>query len=87
MKRFDLYLDNQLEMDRCSHCSVSKPNIVLKTNFETESYDKQHNRIWGIYVCKNCGQTFAKWAGKCNVCGEWNCLEEQVESPKIFFTV
>lgn len=52
---FELTLEKQLQMDRCSHCSVSKPNIILKTSFETESYDKYHKRIWGIYVCNNCG--------------------------------
>ena len=51
----DLYLDQQLKMDRCPHCSVSKPSIVLKTKFETQSYDKEHKRIWGIYACNDCG--------------------------------
>ncbi|EOG6905721.1 DUF4145 domain-containing protein [Flavobacterium psychrophilum] len=51
----ELYLDQQLTLDRCPHCSVSKPNVVLKTNFGTESYDKEHKRIWGIYVCSKCG--------------------------------
>lgn len=51
----DLYLDQQLKMERCPHCSVSKPNVILKTNFETKSYDNQHTRIWGIYACSDCG--------------------------------
>ena len=29
------------------------------------------------YVCQNCGATFAKWAGKCDSCGEWNTLAEE----------
>ncbi|MDY6407935.1 MAG: hypothetical protein SPL08_04480, partial [Pseudomonadota bacterium] len=29
------------------------------------------------YVCQNCGATFAKWAGKCDACGEWNTLVEE----------
>ena len=29
------------------------------------------------YVCQNCGATFAKWAGKCDSCGEWNTLVEE----------
>lgn len=52
---YELFLDQQLTLDRCPHCSVSKPNAVLKTNFETESYDKEYKRIWGIYVCMKCG--------------------------------
>lgn len=51
----ELYLNQQLEMDRCSHCSVSKPNLVLRTKLETQSYDNYNKRIWGIYVCANCG--------------------------------
>ncbi len=30
------------------------------------------------YVCQNCGASFAKWAGRCESCGEWNSLLEQV---------
>lgn len=67
----ELYLNQQLQMDRCSHCSVSKPNIVLKTNFETESYDKYHKRIWGIYVCNNCGGVISA--------GGYNWTEEVTE--------
>lgn len=30
------------------------------------------------YVCQNCGATFSKWSGKCENCGEWNTLVEQI---------
>ena len=30
------------------------------------------------FVCSNCGATFAKWAGRCENCNEWNTLTEQV---------
>lgn len=30
------------------------------------------------FVCQQCGTNFAKWAGKCSNCGEWNSLVEQV---------
>ena len=30
------------------------------------------------YVCQNCGATYAKWAGKCENCNEWNTLVEQM---------
>ena len=29
-----------------------------------------------IYVCKECGNETANWAGKCPSCGEWNTLSE-----------
>lgn len=30
------------------------------------------------FVCQNCGASYPKWAGKCENCGEWNTLVEQV---------
>ena len=34
------------------------------------------------YVCSVCGYQTVKWSGKCNNCGEWNCLEEVVVSSE-----
>jgi DNA repair protein RadA/Sms len=31
------------------------------------------------YVCGNCGAGFASWTGRCQNCGQWNTLQEQVE--------
>ena len=31
------------------------------------------------FICQNCGASFSKWAGKCENCGEWNTLVEQIE--------
>ena len=33
-----------------------------------------------VFVCRECGNTTAKWYGKCPACGEWNTLEEEVVS-------
>ncbi len=30
------------------------------------------------FVCQNCGAIYPKWIGKCDNCGEWNTLVEQV---------
>ena len=30
------------------------------------------------YVCQECGAVSAKWAGKCDACGAWNTLVEEV---------
>lgn len=30
------------------------------------------------FFCQNCGAQAAKWAGKCNSCGEWNTMVEEV---------
>lgn len=34
------------------------------------------------FVCQSCGAVSAKWAGRCEACGEWNTLvEEAVSAP------
>jgi len=30
------------------------------------------------FFCQNCGSQAAKWQGKCNSCGEWNTLVEEI---------
>lgn len=30
------------------------------------------------FVCQNCGAVYPKWMGRCENCGEWNTLVEQV---------
>ena len=30
------------------------------------------------FICQNCGATYSKWAGKCDNCGEWNTLVEEI---------
>lgn len=30
------------------------------------------------FVCQNCGTNYTKWAGRCENCGEWNTLVEQI---------
>lgn len=31
-----------------------------------------------VFVCRECGQDYPKWNGKCAACGAWNSLEETV---------
>ncbi len=33
-----------------------------------------------VFTCQNCGTQFAKWAGKCTECGDWNSLVEETLS-------
>lgn len=33
------------------------------------------------YLCSRCGSAQARWSGRCNGCGEWNCLEEARVGP------
>ena len=34
------------------------------------------------FVCQNCGASYPKWTGKCENCGEWNTLIEQIVETK-----
>jgi len=29
------------------------------------------------YICQSCGAIHHKWAGRCEDCGDWNCLQEE----------
>jgi DNA repair protein RadA/Sms len=37
-------------------------------------------RAKSIYRCTSCGADHPRWAGRCDVCGEWNTLVEEVAS-------
>lgn len=37
-------------------------------------------RSKSVFVCQNCATTYPKWQGKCDNCGEWNTMVEQVQS-------
>ena len=31
-----------------------------------------------LFVCQSCGSSHNKWAGKCDACGEWNTIVEEI---------
>ena len=35
------------------------------------------------YICQSCGTVASKWSGKCEGCGEWNTLTEEVAEASI----
>ena len=35
-----------------------------------------------VYRCTECGAEHARWAGRCDACGEWNTLVEEVATPR-----
>jgi DNA repair protein RadA/Sms len=35
-----------------------------------------------VYRCTECGAEHAKWAGRCDTCGEWNTLVEEMAATK-----
>lgn len=36
------------------------------------------SKVKTTFFCQNCGAQSAKWAGKCNSCGQWNTIVEEV---------
>ncbi|SFB81937.1 DNA repair protein RadA/Sms [Zunongwangia mangrovi] len=39
-------------------------------------------KVKTAYYCQNCGAQYSKWQGRCNACGDWNTIvEEIVEKP------
>lgn len=36
-----------------------------------------------VYRCSSCGAEFAKWAGKCDQCDEWNTLVEELAPAQL----
>ncbi len=36
-----------------------------------------------VYRCTECGAEYPKWAGKCEACGEWNTLGEEIAAPRV----
>src|ERR671938_1877566 len=40
-------------------------------------------KVKTVYRCTECGAEHPKWAGRCDVCGEWNSLVEEVAAPKL----
>ncbi|WP_459696382.1 DNA repair protein RadA [Acidisoma sp. C75] len=35
------------------------------------------------YVCQSCGAVSAKWGGRCEACGSWNSIVEEVAPPPV----
>lgn len=36
-----------------------------------------------VYRCTECGAEALRWAGRCETCGEWNTLVEELAAPKV----
>jgi len=36
-----------------------------------------------VYRCSDCGAEHSKWQGRCDACGAWNTLVEEVATPKV----
>lgn len=49
----DLY--QKLELGRCPHCAVARPNLNSNAQFETRNHAGGNLRQWVVYVCSTCG--------------------------------
>lgn len=45
----------KLELPRCPHCSVNRPNLSAEAHVRTTNHSGQNHRYWVIYNCANCG--------------------------------
>jgi len=48
-------LQNMLNLDRCPHCSVSKPTLEKIHEVVTDNHATSNQRYWRIYKCNFCG--------------------------------
>jgi hypothetical protein len=46
---------NQLPLERCPHCSVSKPVMINHWYNISKDHADQNPRVWSIYRCNSCG--------------------------------
>jgi hypothetical protein len=55
-------LSENLELSRCPHCSIDKPNLKKVFHIETNNHQGISKRLWGIYVCSRCGGIVSAWS-------------------------
>ena len=46
---------DELPLDRCPHCNVTRPRISILWTHSTGSYNKHNVRSWSTYWCQTCG--------------------------------
>ncbi len=63
----------------CLHATLGEEIDDHDTTRQTTSLSMA--RLEHRFVCKHCGTEHAKWAGRCDGCGEWNALAEE-DAPK-----
>src|SRR5471030_520322 len=48
-------LSPKLEIERCPHCNVAKPNLSAHHTLATNNHTTTNHRLWKFYVCSTCG--------------------------------
>jgi len=45
----------KLDLERCPHCTVDRPNLQNLHAFPTNSFSGDNERHWRVYECSRCG--------------------------------
>lgn len=57
-----LVLATTLDLPRCPHCRVANPRLSCQQQFGTGNSSGTRSRLWGVYVCGNCGGVVTAWS-------------------------
>lgn len=60
-------LNEQLELERCPHCSVARPVLNKAFQGESKNHSGENQRFWRIYKCSSCGGMITAWARQFNL--------------------
>ena len=50
-----ILLAYNLDLERCPHCRIDRPNIMRKFEVDTKDSLGGRARKWGVYICLRCG--------------------------------
>ncbi len=48
-------LNERLDLDRCPHCSVDRPDLVKQAEYISTDFRGSDRKFWRIYKCSRCG--------------------------------
>jgi DNA-directed RNA polymerase subunit RPC12/RpoP len=48
-------LRERLDLDRCPHCSVDRPDLIKQFQLESADYQGNGRKFWRLYRCSRCG--------------------------------
>src|SRR5258708_38259 len=52
----------KLEIERCPHCSVARPDLTSHQTLKTNNHSGGFLRMWKVYVCSTCGGVVIAWS-------------------------
>ena len=84
-------LNPQLQLPRCPHCNIDKPNLWFVHQVDTADHAGQNVQRLRIYKCANCGKLVSAWAHQhgqetCQIFPEPQVLDELIpERPRFTY--